>query len=280
MKSLTLFLLLICSIFQCFAQDNHVLNEELIVLKNGNHISGELVDTRKNFITIYQNDKRVVIRKKRIESIFFKGDTVKFARVGSAKLESNRATILGENIEEGLTINDAKYKLVSESSSLIDKRGWYNMTYAAVAFPSFTNGGDYYPSFENVTGYQFSQYAGVGLGVGFLPNRFRISKIIPVYGEYRGYINQGKVSFYYNVAVGFTYGVKDRSLDFTSFKPRQYFHPSIGYKIGSAKSSFMIDIGLRNTNILYRFEDRPVFMGSIDELHSQRELVVRIGIML
>ncbi len=283
MKSLILFLVLTCSIFQSYAQGDRILNEDLVILKNGKHITGEITNTRDNFIIIYHKSNRIVLSKSRIENIFFKGDEIHFNGSYSAKFEDGKIILLGENPEEALTINDTKYKLVPASYTHSAKRSWYNITYGSIIFPNNENLNRYNLSLENVTGYQLSQYTGIGLGVGFIASGSFggiFGNVIPVYAEYRGYFNNSKVSVYYNLAMGFTFAVRDEFSSFTSSKPKHYFHPSIGYKIGSRRAAFMVDLGLRYTNIQYRFDDRTVFQGPLFEEYARRELVLRFGIML
>lgn len=143
---------------------------------------------------------------------------------------------------------------------------------------------------ENITGYKFNQYFGLGLGVGmynYLPNFLQrtdfnefdnsfpqySSLAVPLFLEVRGDLCSSNVRPYYSVGFGFTNvflaaGERERwedflrtsNLDLNEFKlkPGMYFHPSLGVNIEAKSLNFMIDLGMQMAILNYQgINDSP-----------------------
>ncbi len=262
MRQLLLILILFSWMTSAFGQKGNVLTTDLIVLKDNSRLYGKIVDADNKTYTISIGGEPVRLSNKIVEYIYHVGD------------EFFEGDYEEDVAQDTLLINQGTlFELVPIVN--YEKRGWYNIGYGSINFPgAFNEGG---VGVENVTGYQFNRYTGLGLGLGFQRLDYRTGKIFPVYVQYRGYLFNKKVSPYYNLDIGFSLPLKDRRSNFTSSSPGTYFYPSVGYKCGSDKSAFMIDIGWRVANVTY-INNNEFF--SSEEKYFFNNVVLRLGVML
>lgn len=243
------------------------LSQDLVILKGQAQIQGQVKSITSKYVVFYDGASRYVIKKENIERLFYKGSEVFFSdkKIISAPLED-----LSDMLE-----------LVPYKQT--EKRGFYNVTYLGLHFPSDNNYGGL--GGVNVTGYQLTRYTGIGLGFGFIDSgNYWTGNSMPVFAEYRGYFTDRKASMYYSIAMGINFGIKDRFSFVSKLKPGSYFHPAVGYKIGSDKSSFMIDLGYHYSTITATHDDGSLLYTYYFAGEEQRNLtagfVLRIGIML
>lgn len=239
--------------------ENDILKKDLIVLKNKIWISGEVLEIGSKTIYFKTGSATHFMKLNQIHKIFLKGQEVSF-------LSRTRE---GQNYTEPLIIAKLKRQFIKE--------GFYHIAYGNLGFNSGL--GTQY-SF----GYQFSRLIGLGVGVGYYDTLsgsfFRRPRFIPFYTELRGYTSDRKTSFYYNLAVGLTTGTKVRDGTPASIKPGSYTHPAVGYKFGSDRVAFLVDLGVQLSSAEYNFELIPSGTGfNQKEVFESNSVVLRFGIM-
>jgi len=206
-------------------------------------------------------DYPLLLKKTAVASITYQGEVISFF---SPSKEGTKKRVSGmEDIPE--------YRLVPNKET--EKRGFYNITYADIGVVDDGSVG-----VENISGYQWNQYSGVGLGLGFQRLEFNNdSRVIPIYTEYRGYFGKGKVCGYYNFAYGINIPLRDSQSNFSRSRPGSYFQPAMGFKFGSDKTAFMLDLALRVAQVNLDY-DSSSFRTRRNDIY--RSIVLRIGIML
>lgn len=243
------------------------LKKDLIVLKNKFWLSADILEI--NDKTLYLKGEEAVhfLKLNEVENIYPKGQEI--ALLSDLKNEEESAI------------------LVSKFKRDFLKKGIYHIVYGNISFgndgenPRNTMGvgGQY------IFGYQFSQRIGLGLGLGYL-DYFNDSffgdefssgpQVIPIFTEIRGYFSDKNTSAYYNLALGVATGTPIFDNLPTELRPGLYTHPAIGYKVGSDRAAFMIDLGLQITDLKYTVD----FFGDKQTLVFELErLVLRLGMM-
>jgi len=136
---------------------------------------------------------------------------------------------------------------------------------------------------QNVTGYQYNKWLGLGLGAGY--DMYQIDSrqaIIPVFTELRGHVLDGKVSPIYSIAAGIGFGVNNEDNAITKIKPGFMWNPSIGFSVqGKDNSSFIIDLGYQFQYITYIIDGdvwNPNIIRTEQDYHFKR-LALRLGLM-
>ena len=276
MRSILLITILLLSIGLCVAQKQAPLQYDRVILKNHSQVKGKIIEVNDRKVLLEVDNAPLTIHKSKIASVYFQGKIISF-------LPPN---IRIKNGVKTTGLDNRGYRLVPEKET--SKRGFYNVTYTTFQFRGSGDLG--YNEFgfgvSNTIGYQIDQYTGLGIGIGYHSNTTGIfaGNIVPVYVEYRGYLSDNKVSTYYSFAYGMSFGTRlENSLE-TSFstKPGTYIYPAIGFKSGSDKSSIMVDIGLRFSEVTYSYVVRGFGIGTsnIEETIYNKGLVLRIGVML
>lgn len=138
-------------------------------------------------------------------------------------------------------------------------------------------------SLQNVTGYQFNKWLGLGLGVGYDMYNVDIRQaIIPVFTEVRGRVLDKKVSPIYSVSAGVGFGVNNEENGITKMKPGFMWNPALGFSIqGSENASFVIDLGYQFQHMTYIIDGdmwNPSIIKTEQEYHFKR-LALRLGLL-
>lgn len=250
--------------------DDEVLQKDLLALKNKVWLSGEIIKLDSETVQFKMDTSMHVLPLRQIAKIYAKGQEISIL----TSLEK-----------------DTDYVTPSKLSKLrkqYEKGGIYQIVYGNLATKNnvleeslFQENG---LGLQYVFGYQFTQRFGLGLGVGYLdyfgPNEDRLT-LIPLFVEARGYLSKRKTSAYYNLAVGVTAGTKFNEEFLLSRRPGIYTHPAFGYKIGSDRVAFLIDLGVQLSSVEYEFLF-PSFSGipvKNNQVLEARRVVVRLGIM-
>lgn len=239
--------------------EKDVLKKDLLVLKNKIWISGEVLEIGSKTVYFKTGSTTHFMKLNEIEKIFLKGQEVSFLSRTRDQVEYTEPLII------------AKLK------RQFTKDGFYHIVYGDLGFSSGLG-------VQYSFGYQFSRLMGLGVGVGYHDTLsgsfFRRPKFIPVYAEVRGYTSEMKTSFYYNLALGLTTGTTVRDGTPAQVSPRLYTHPAVGYKFGSDRVAFLVDLGLQLSSAEYNFEIIPTGTGlNQREVLESNSVVLRFGIM-
>ena len=142
------------------------------------------------------------------------------------------------------------------------------------------------PFINGLVGFQFSQFAGVGLGTGF--HGTNTMNILPIYATFRGDLTQTKVTPFYYSDIG--YGIsttKDRTDPWGSetFKGGLLFGVGLGTKFRLRKTYLSMSLGYRiqrtkTTREFQNFFSDAIFSGgeSVTEERTQKRAELRLGI--
>ena len=239
--------------------EDGVLKKDLIMLNSKVWISGEILEIDSKIVYFKTDSATHILKSKEVNKIYLKGQKI------SLLARTNNAGNFTE-----LSIN-SKFK------RQYVKEGFYHIVYGNLVFDSGL-GAQYH------FGYQFTKTIGLGLGVGYFnsnnSNFFPGPILLPIFAETRGYMSNRKTSAYYNLAVGLTTGTKFLDDISTKLSPGIYTHPAIGYKIGSDKVAFLIDIGIQVSSVKYEFDFREFSPQPISiEVYKTNNLVLRLGMM-
>ena len=100
---------------------------------------------------------------------------------------------------------------------------------------------------KGVVGYQWNRWMGTGLGFGvetYYPTQGEM--LYPLFLELRGYFNESNASFYYSLASGYSFAIKNEEAGISDAKGGLLFHPALGLRLGgSANANFTIDVGVQ-----------------------------------
>lgn len=244
------------------AEQNRKVTEDLIVLKNKTWLPCEIleIDAKEAFVKI--NNYQSYVSLSRVETIYPVGQEISLL-TGLSK---------NEKLEIPFGVDYQKDYL---------KKEWYHVAYVNVLTTDSSNddilGGI---GIQYVFGYQFTKQFGVGFGMGYIEyaSSFQqdIPNMAPIFGEIRGYLSDKKASAYYNLAIGMSLGTRSQNVLLDKSRPKMFTHPAFGYKIGSDKIAFMMDLGLQIAGVEYTSSTEATQVSIIDV----NRLVLRIGLML
>ena len=187
------------------------------------------------------------------------GKIVYYKPNDSIKIELKNGQILAFSDKEVKKIIMGELK--AEKPYNFKERGFYNATYFNTLFgkTSYQYGGGKTQlgiGVQNISGFQFNRWIGAGLGIG-LDEYYTASDatVLTIFGEIRGYLTPDNHAFYYSVASGVGFPLKekmDNILNITGYKGGFMFQPAIGLRFGaSAKFNFFADIGTKFQHISY-----------------------------
>jgi hypothetical protein len=238
--------------------ENGVLKKDLILLNSKVWISGDVLEIDSKIVYFKTNSATHILKSKEVNKIYLKGQKI---------------SLLARTNDEG---DFMKPLLISKLKRQYTKEGFYHIVYGNLVFDTGL-GAQYH------FGYQLTKTMGLGLGVGYFDSSNSLSlrpKLIPIFAETRGYLSNRKTSAYYNLAIGLTTGTKFLDNVPTKVSPGIYTHPAIGYKIGSDKVAFLIDIGIQISSVEYEFDSSELALQPIStEVFETNNLVLRLGIM-
>ena len=193
--------------FQSFAQQQ----EDVIYLKNGWIIRGEITSKNQETITIKTQDRNVFV---------FKIDEI---------LNTNK-----EDVPPSFNLKEKGFFHFTELGPLASQNtGELNVNTSAF-------------SFQTINGLKFNPHFGVGLGVGI--DLYATQTFIPAFATIRGDLTSKKqfVPFYF-VDYGYGFNGTTNTLPNTSFNGGSVFATGLGLKIGlSEKAGVLISLGYRN----------------------------------
>ncbi|MDZ4680683.1 MAG: hypothetical protein SH848_03555 [Saprospiraceae bacterium] len=160
------------------------------------------------------------------------------------------------------------------------ERGFYN----AVMLGSLnTRSGNEFKmglSFHNVVGFQFSQWLGIGLGLGIETYGTDDDEVIyPVFAEFRGYFNKKIKAPYYTLGAGYGFMTTNEKEFITEARGGWMLHPAIGMRFSGKKhSNLTADIGYKFQKAYFRRDFS--FNGDIEirDVLYQR-LIIRVGLL-
>lgn len=260
-------------------------NESLIVLKSREWGRAVVLEVNKNHVLVQKGEVLVRLNRYDIYRIYPSGQGLENALNFLEKNETYKLVELTNSVNVELGKPEKEKKVYNVTHVNLLSRRNKQLPNDEGNFNLFNGIG-----IENVTGYRFGQYLGLGLGLGvynYLPDHlsgFRPSfefesgpeyspLTIPVFLDIRGSLSKKKFSPYYSVAIGLTNNILatgakqdfentldfwngiDPSLDLKSndFKvnPGLYFQPTIGMSIKAKKLDFLIDFGLQIANLNY-----------------------------
>ena len=239
--------------------ENGVLKKDLILLKSKIWISGEVLELDSKIVYLKTDGGTHILKSKDVNKIYLKGQNI------SLLARTNNE----DYFTEPLIVSKLKRQYVKE--------GFYHILYGDINYD--TGLGVQYNF-----GYQFTRKMGLGLGLAYFKsyssNFFVGPGLLPVFVEARGYMSDRKTSGYYNLAVGVTMGTQFLDNVNAEITPGLYTHPAIGYKIGSDRVAFLIDVGVQIASARYDFEFSAFNrQGNFTEVFETKSLVIRLGIM-
>lgn len=274
MKYLIFFFLLFYCGISLFCQEANILEQDLVVLKNGKNISCDIIENEGKTVLIKFSDELVLLKRRTIDYIIDKGTEISFFGKVSNGFEENAIYSI-EDLNVDTIFNDqGLYHL--EPVHVSEIRGAYNVTYFGGITSVASDVGNI--GLENVAGYQFNNWTGLGLGLGLYStadSRFGIA--IPTFLEYRGYVGQNLLSAYYSLGIGVTFGLKDSGYGISSTRPGRFYHPALGVKLGNNNFALMIDLGYRISNVNYILESNSNLSDEMNII--SRGLMLRVGIL-
>ncbi len=127
-------------------------------------------------------------------------------------------------------------------------------------------------------GYQWNQYLGAGIGTGYRQLIWDTGeKMIPIFAEVKGFLSNKAVRPFYNMEIGYSFGLTDEELSLIKSKGGLLLYPSFGISFGRQKMKYSFDIG-------YLFQDAELTYGSnfddrvrtVQDIKYQR-LTLRFG---
>ena len=160
-----------------------------------------------------------------------------------------------------------------------ERLGWFNSTYFAVLAGVLEEDLILGFGLNNEIGYQFKRQLGLGLGFGIdIYSMGAGERLFPVYGIVRGFLSSKKIAPYYNLALGYSFGVKSKVFEITEAEGGILIHPSIGLRLGTANGAAV------HLNMGYKFQDAFFLINSLrrgevfEKEISYKRLTFRLGI--
>lgn len=135
-------------------------------------------------------------------------------------------------------------------------------------------------SFHNVSGFQFSRWLGIGLGLGVETYGTDDDEVIyPVFAEFRGYLSKKIKAPYYSFGAGYGFMTTNEKEFITEARGGWMLHPAIGIRFSAKKrTNLTADIGYKFQKAYFRRDFN--FTGDIEirDVLYQR-LVIRVGLL-
>lgn len=160
------------------------------------------------------------------------------------------------------------------------ERGFYNATMLGSLNTRSGNEFKMGLSFHNVSGFQFSRWLGIGLGVGIETYGTDDDEVIyPLFAEFRGYLNKKIKAPYYTLGAGYGFMATNKKEFITEARGGWMLHPAIGLRFSGKKhSNLTADIGYKFQKAYFRRDF--TFNGDIEirDVLYQR-LIIRVGLL-
>lgn len=237
---------------------------DVVYLKDGSVLKGLIVNYEKGATLTFamQNGEEIIVQDAEIARIV---QDVREPRASSY-----------DDLANGKPKTKPKEQPVYE----FRERGFYNVmmlgslnTRAASEFKMGL-------SFHNVSGFQFSRWLGIGLGVGIETYGTDDDEVIyPVFAEFRGYLNKKIKAPYYTLGAGYGFMTTNKKEFITEARGGWMIHPAIGLRFSAKKrTNLMADIGYKFQRAYFRRDFN--FTGDIEirDVLYQR-LIIRVGLL-
>jgi len=160
------------------------------------------------------------------------------------------------------------------------ERGFYNVMMLGSLNTRAGNEFKMGVSFHNVSGFQFSRWLGIGLGVGIETYGTDDAEVIyPVFAEFRGYLNKKIKAPYYTLGAGYGFMTTNEKEFITEARGGWMLHPAIGLRFNGKKhNNLTADIGYKFQRAYFRRDF--TFNGDIEirDVLYQR-LIIRVGLL-
>ncbi len=256
MKPALISFLLICFAFPLFSQSSSV---DVVILKNGNRLEGEIIQYEQHVKLILKQDGggEIEIKDENIEQIIqgvkrgenppntifkSKKKTYPKTRNSGTYFISQLAFAMGRSDEDGLALG------------------------AGTAF---------------IAGKQFKPGFGVGVGIGLDNYARRGETIYPAFLDLRSYLpfKTKSGSYYATLNVGYGFAFARKSIGINEAEGGYLIHPAIGFRTTTKEGvDVNIDAGMKLQKASF---SRDLFTGDVEvrDLTFQR-FAVRVGITL
>lgn len=239
---------------------------DVVYLKDGSVLKGLIVNYEQGATLTFQlqNGEKIIIQDVEIARIV---QDVREPKAGSY-----------DELINGTTKVSAKPKAPQVYE--FRERGFYNaMSLGSLntrAASEFKMG----VSFHNVSGFQFSRWLGIGLGVGIETYGTDDDEVIyPVFAEFRGYLNKKIKAPYYTLGAGYGFMATNEREFITEARGGWMLHPAIGMRFSAKKrTNLTADIGYKFQKAYFRRDFN--FSGDIEirDILYQR-LIIRVGLL-
>lgn len=158
-------------------------------------------------------------------------------------------------------------------------KGWYNITHAAIINGQTESDVHIGTSINNITGYLFERWLGVGIGFGidnYVPGAGEL--VYPIFVEARGYIQPKAYSFYYSLQAGYGFAFANSDFLVTEAEGGLMYQPAIGYRIPTKDAlQILVTLGARFQKA--SFERQDPFRGGEEILTLQyQRIMMGVGI--
>ena len=248
-KIIVVLILLSSALASIYAQDNNPKIEKIVKvhLKDGSIISGALQS--------WTYEKEIVIVTEGVTLRFPDG---KVKRVVEVEKHS-KVRVPIEHRNSGLYYSAKAQILAGNEGNRAHHKVGYGIT-ASV-------------------GYQWNQFLALGIGTGYRQIIWDSGeKMIPVFAEVRGYVSNNAIRPFYNIDIGYSFGLTDDELGLIKSEGGLLLYPSFGISFGRQNLKYSFDLG-------YMFQDNKVTYGNdfddrirtIQGLKYQR-LTLRFGV--
>ncbi|MEO1258013.1 MAG: hypothetical protein AAFZ15_04420 [Bacteroidota bacterium] len=257
MKPVFFSLILLCLSLSAYAQNSNS-TEDVVVLKNGDRLNGEIVD--------YVQGQKLTLKTS----------------------DGTEVTILDEGIDQILQQtpeNETEETLLDSAPVILiepQTKGIYNVTQLSFAMGSGDEDGlALGAGLSTIFGKQFSPLFGLGLGVGLDNYARRGETIYPVFIDVRSYLPIGKKPFSYYATLngGYGFAFKRESIGIREASGGILVHGAVGYRTTTKEGvDVNIDLGAKFQEASF---SRDLFNGDIEvrELVFKR-ITIRVGITL
>ncbi len=259
MKPAFISLILICLACSIFAQ-NTTQTSDVIILKNGDRLSGQLIKYQQNekAILMLADGSKITIVDEEIDRII--------------------QEVVDEEEKPVKEVFEPKPKIYVKPKS----KGLYSITQLSFAMGSGNDDGlALGAGISTILGYQIKPMFGIGVGVGLDNYARRGETIYPVFVDIRSYLPFTKKPNAYYIALngGYGFAFARESIGINDAEGGYMFHGALGYRTTTKEGvDVNIDMGAKFQKAVF---SRDLFNGDIEvrSLVFQR-FVVRVGIAL
>jgi len=226
-----------------------------------------------------------------------KGLIVNYQQGGALTFQlQNGETITIQDVEIARIVQDVREPKAGSYDELMNKkakvkpkepqvyafkeRGFYNAMMLGSLNTRAANEFRMGLSFHNVSGFQFSRWFGIGLGLGVETYGTDDDEVIyPVFAEFRGYLSKKIKAPYYTLGAGYGFMATNEKEFITEAEGGWMIHPAVGIRFSAKKNTnLMADIGYKFQKAHFRREFS--FSGDIEVRNVlYQRLIIRVGLL-